>query len=208
MSFLKNFFSQTKKPQGFLGRMMVSSMNSGHAPMAAWGTARLPLLAPKHIVDLGCGGGQNAANLLQKYPASHVTAVDYSEVSVQKAEQKNAAEISGGRCQVLQGDVSALSLDSGSFDLATAFETIYFWPGPLHSFREVFRILKPQGYFLIVNECDGTNPKDQKWVDMIDGMTIYSKSQIMDYLKAAGFSSVEVTHDQKKHWICFLAQKP
>ena len=36
MGFFKDFFSQTKKSEGFLGKMMVSSMNSGHAPMAAW----------------------------------------------------------------------------------------------------------------------------------------------------------------------------
>ena len=207
MSFFKKLFSQTKKPEGVLGKMMVNSMNSGHSPMAAWGTQNLPAITPGSIVDLGCGGGQNAENLLKKYPSAQVTAVDYSEVSVEKTKKKNADAIAKGRCRVLQGDVSALALESETFELATAFETIYFWPGPGKSFREVYRVLKPGSDFLIVNECDGTNPKDQKWVDMIDGMSIYSADQVTEYLKKAGFGSVQVFRNQEKHWICFLAHK-
>ena len=207
MSFFKNLFSQTKKPEGFWGKMMVNSMNSGHSPMAAWGTGNLPELSPRAIVDLGCGGGQNAANLLTRYPSARVTALDYSDVSVDKARQKNSAAIAAGRCRVLRGDVSALALESECFDLATAFETVYFWPGPVESFREVYRVLRSGGDFLIVNECDGTNPKDQKWVDMIDGMRIYPEAQLTAYLKEAGFAGVQVFRNREKHWICFLAHK-
>ena len=207
MNIFKKIFVQTKKPEGFLGKMMVNTMNSGHTPMALWGTQYLPSLNPKHIVDLGCGGGQNAANLLEKYQTAHVTAVDYSEISVAKSRQKNAKAIQENRCEIIQADVSKLSLKDNTYDLATAFETIYFWPGPLVSFKEVYRILKDDGYFLIVNECDGTNPKDQKWLDMIDGMTIYQENEVVDYLKEAGFKDVRVFRDTAKHWICFLAHK-
>ena len=37
--------------------------------------------------------------------------------------------IEAGRCVVKQGDVSALDIADGEYELATAFETIYFWPG-------------------------------------------------------------------------------
>ena len=190
-----------------MGKMMVNSMNSGHSKMAAWGTGNLPAMQPSAIVDLGCGGGQNAENLMKKYPAAKVTAVDYSPVSVAKTQKKNAAAIAKGRCCVMQGDVSALALGNAGFELATAFETVYFWPGPLKSFQEVYRVLKSGGNFLIVNECDGTNEKDQKWVDMIDGMRIYGEAEMVDYLKKAGFDTVKVCHEREKHWISFLAHK-
>ncbi len=45
----------------------------------------------------------------------------------------------------------------GAFDLATAFETVYFWPGLEKCFAEVCRILKPGGTFPICNESDGTD---------------------------------------------------
>ena len=36
MGLFKKFVNQTRKPEGFLGKMMVRSMNSGHAKVADW----------------------------------------------------------------------------------------------------------------------------------------------------------------------------
>ena len=76
MGLFRDFVSQTRKPEGFLGKLMLSGMNSGHAKMADWGFSHLPELQPAQIVDLGCGGGRNAAEMLRKYLSAFVTAVD------------------------------------------------------------------------------------------------------------------------------------
>lgn len=48
--------------------------------------------------------------------------------------------------------VAALPFKDNAYDMATAFETVYFWPDIEKSFAEVRRILKPGATFLIVNE--------------------------------------------------------
>ena len=93
MGLYKNFVSQTRKPEGTLGKMMLNGMNSGHAKMADWGFSHLPDITPAEVTDLGCGGGRNAGELLRKYPKAHVTAVDYSALSVEKARDYNKNEI-------------------------------------------------------------------------------------------------------------------
>lgn len=163
MGLFKNYVIQTRKPEGFLGKMMLGGMNSGHAKLADWGFTHLPEMLPKSAVDLGCGGGRNAGELLKMYPKAHVTAVDYSELSVEKAKEYNKTMIAAGRCEVLQGDVSDLQLPKETFDLATAFETIYFWPGLEKCFAQVAKVLKPGGYFMICNESDGTDPSSLKF---------------------------------------------
>ena len=65
MGLFKNFVSQTRKPEGFLGKMMLKGMNSGHAQLADWGFSHLPKIAPAKAADLGCGGGRNAGELLK-----------------------------------------------------------------------------------------------------------------------------------------------
>ena len=207
MGILKNFFSQTRKPEGFLGKMMLSTMNSGHAKLADWGFTHLPSINPLKAADLGCGGGRNAGELLKKYPQAHVTAVDYSDLSVEKAKKYNRAMISAGRCEVMQGDVSDLHLPAASFDLATAFETIYFWPGLEKCFAEVAKVLKPGGYFMICNESDGTDPTSLKFEKIIDGMKNHTAEEIETALKAAGFSEVRCYHHSSKPWITVLAKK-
>ena len=42
-----------------------------------------------------------------------------------------------------------MPFEDGLFDFATAFETVYFWPGIEHCFSEVYRILKPGGKLLL-----------------------------------------------------------
>lgn len=207
MGLFKKYVSQTRKPEGFLGKMMLSGMNPGHAKLADWGLTHLPPITPAKAVDLGCGGGRNAGALLEKYPDSHVTAIDYSELSVEKAEEYNRDRIAAGRCTVQQGDVSDLRLPAECFDLATAFETVYFWPGLEKCFAQVAKVLKPGGFFLICNESDGTDSAGLKFEKIIDGMKTHTAEQIETALKAAGFSEVESDHHPSKPWITVVARK-
>ena len=207
MGLFKDYVSQTRKPEGFLGKMMLSGMNAGHAKLADWGLTHLPAITPTKAVDLGCGGGRNAGELLKKYPEAYVTAIDYSELSVEKARDYNKVMISAGRCTVEQGDVSDLKLPAEAFDLATAFETIYFWPDLEKCFAQVARVLKPGGYFMICNESDGTDAASLKFEKIIDGMKNHTVEEIEAALLSAGFSEVKSDHHPSKPWITVLARK-
>ncbi len=207
MGLMKNFFSQTAKPEGILGKLMIGSMNPGHAKMADWGIGHLPEMTPAQVVDLGCGGGRNAGALLEKYPTAHLTAVDYSELSVSKAADYNKTMIDAGRCTVRQDDVSNLHLPAETFDLATAFETVYFWPGLEKCFAQVAAVLKPGGYFLVCNESDGTDETSLKFEKIIDKMKVYTAKQIEEAMLAAGFSEVRSDVYPDKPWITVLARK-
>ena len=207
MGIFKNYINQTRKPEGFLGKMMIKGMNPGHAKMADWGMGHLTIPAPETILEIGCGGGRNAGELLKKYPSARVTAVDYSPLSVEQAAEYNKAAISAGRCVVRQGDASALPFENDTFNLATAFETVYFWPGLEACFAEVCRVLKPGGRFMIVNESDGMDESGKKYEQMIDGMKIYTAQQIEAALKSAGFTTAKTDHHEKKPWITVIAEK-
>ena len=207
MGLYKNFVSQTRKPEGILGKMMLKGMNSGHAKVADWGMDHLHNEDAVTILEIGCGGGRNAGELLKRYPESHVTAVDYSGLSVEKASEYNKQSIAAGRCICLQADVSSLPFGEAQFDLATAFETIYFWPGLKACFGEVCRVLKPGGVFLIVNESDGEDEASQKFEKIIDGMKTYTGKQIEEALLEAGFSNIRCDRHESHPWLTVVAEK-
>lgn len=207
MGFLRDFFNQTRKPEGVLGRMMLSSMNTGHAKLADWGFTHLPKITVLKAVDLGCGAGRNAGELLKQYPKAYVTAIDHSALSVEATKAFNREAVDAGRCTVCEGDVSNLELEPDAYDLATAFETVYFWPGLTACFSEVAKVLKKGGLFLICNESDGTDATSLKFEKIIDGMKNYTAEQIEAALLAAGFSEVQYDHHPSKPWITVLARK-
>lgn len=201
-----SFFENTREPKGLGGRLMVSMMNIGHRALAHWGLQYLHPAADAKILDCGCGGGANIKALLRKCPKGIVKGVDYSAVSVEKARKVNRAAIGDGRCVVWQGSVTELIFASKWFDAVTAFETVYFWPDLPQSFREIYRVLKPGGTFLICNECGGDSARDEKWSERIEGMTVYKGTQLRAYLEQAGFYSVQV-HKNERGWLCVLARK-
>lgn len=200
-----SFFDNTRRPEGLGGKLMVSMMNVGHRSLAHWGMRFLPLSPDARVLDCGCGGGANMRKLLRKCPRGVVKGIDYSPLSVEKARRLNAAAISDGRCTVCQGSVENILFASGWFDAVTAFETVYFWPDPARCFREVCRVLKPGGTFLICNEC-GDEASGAKWEKRIDGMTVYTAAQLKALLKQAGFGEVQI-HSNRMGWLCVTGRK-
>ena len=64
MGLLSKVFSNTRKPEGLFGRLMVAGMDGGsHAAMATWGLKKIDIPQTGEILDIGCGGGANIARL-------------------------------------------------------------------------------------------------------------------------------------------------
>lgn len=208
MGLLNKIFRNARKPEGLIGRLMVSGMNgSAHAALAKWGLQFIHIPSCAHVLDIGCGGGGNIARMLKVCPEGHVTGIDYSPVSVAKSTSFNKKAIGDGRARVLEGNVARLPFEENAFDVVTAFETIYFWPSIEDSFREVLRVLKPGGQFMIVNEADGIGGDNKKWEKIVGGMHTYTAQEQELHLTNVGFVQVEIHHDAEKHRLCVIASK-
>ncbi len=201
------FYQNTRKPVGFGGTIMVRLMNICHSPIASWGFSKLSMRDNLNILDIGCGGGKNIATWLRKSKNSHVTGLDYSEVSVDESSKKNKWAIKRNRCEILRGNVAEMPFSDNTFDCVSAFETIYFWPGLEECFTEVNRVLKHGGIFMVCNGSDGENESDEKWVNIIEGMSVYNEDQLHSALEKAGFYKIKCYINTEKHWLCIFAKK-
>lgn len=200
---IKGFLKNCRRPEGFFGRLILHGMNSGHASLSRWALAQVNLAADTRSLDLGCGGGANLSRLLRMCPRGLAAGLDHSPESVTLSRRKNRREL-GRRCIVIQGDVAALPWSDGCFDLVTAFETVYFWPDLQAAFREVLRVLRPGGRFLLA--CEMADPSSSTiWTRHSEGMTIYGGPDLKARLEAAGFSRVRLA--ERGTWCCLEAQK-
>ena len=184
------FFSNMRKPEGKLGNIQLKSMNKEHTPVSLWGLKHLNISPDDVILDIGCGGGMNINRMAQG--AKKVYGVDYSIESVNLSKEVNEDLIKEGRVEVHEGNVMDLPFEDNSFDIVTAFETVYFWPDIVKSFGEVKRVLKPGGMFLIGCEANGTNNLAMKFFDKVVDMTFYEDNDLVGFLKSNGFKEITV----------------
>lgn len=94
--------------------------------------------------------------------------------------------------EVLEGNVQSLPFDDNSFDIVTAFETIYFWPDIEKCFGEVKRVLKPGGIFLIGMESNGSDNLVMKVSEKLIDMTVYNDDEVSQFLKNNDYSEITV----------------
>lgn len=195
-----------EKPQGEDGFKLLDRMNGGrHEELAFWGLSFLSVAETDKVLDIGCGGGANIERLLALTPQGHVSGIDYSPVSVQKSSDHNAQAIEEGRCDVREGNSSDLPYPDASFDVATAFETTYYWDLPT-AFPEVRRVLKPGGLFLVCNEDDGYDAEALELAEKIPGMVMHTPEFLEDALVKAGFTIVTSQHIREKGHLAIVAK--
>ena len=182
------FFDNMRKPKGKLGNIQLKSMDKEHTPVSLWGLKHLDIKPDDIVLDIGCGGGININRMAKK--AKMVYCVDYSIESVNLSREVNHQEIYDGKVKVVEGNVAKLPFEDNTFDIVTAFETIYFWPDIEKCFGEVKRVLKPGGTFLIGMESNGSDNLIMKfWKRFID-MELYTDEEISSFLRNNNYSEI------------------
>lgn len=202
------FAGNPANPEGEAGRAMLARMNTGnHEALAQWGLAHVPFAAGMEALDIGCGGGANLARLLERISQGRVHGIDVSPLSVEVSRRFNAQAIEEGHCTVELGDAGSLPFEDGSFDVVTAFETVYFWPDLPTALREVARVLKPGGAFLVCNEANGSRAADYELAAAIEGMTMYTALDLRGFMEEAGLTVGVVDDEQDTGRVCVLARR-
>jgi len=136
----------------------------------------LPFLTkkpPAKVFDLGCGIGRHTV-----YFASlgyDVVAFDIEEDAVKRT--KDWLKKEGLKAEVYQGKMTEIDQPDSCFDLVLAFNVIYhaFKPDIETTIKNIYRILKPGGYFFGTML---TKDKDQPFRDktgVIDEQTLIKK---------------------------------
>lgn len=198
--------TQCMKPHGEEGVETIKNMNENHKPISEFAFECVDVGINDRILDIGCGGGVNIEKFL-KLTANNVDGLDYSEISVKESTKRNQKAIDDKRCRIIKADVSKMPIDDGLYNLVSAFETVYFWPDIANTFKEVSRIIKPGGQFMIAQGTDGNHPDDEKWLNSVEGMAVYTASELEKYLLDAGFDSVESFKKENDYILIVIAKK-
>jgi ubiquinone/menaquinone biosynthesis C-methylase UbiE len=83
------------------------------------------------------------------FPHLRIIAVDIADDMVKIASTNLSSLDFGERVEFRQGDVQALPFDDNAVDFVVSTFSLHHWSEPSHSLKEIHRVLKTGGQFLI-----------------------------------------------------------
>ncbi len=143
------------------------------------------------VLVVGAGTGRN----LRLYPAGvRVVATDVSLLMLERARRRAAELPMDVRFEV--ADVQALPYADASFDTVVATCVFCSVPDPVRGFRELRRVVRPDGQLLFIEHVRPSNPVLGKLADVASIMTVRLMGPAMnrrteENMAAAGLRIVE-----------------
>jgi len=197
------------KPQGTYGKQMLRDMNEHHASVTEWGLSFLDISDDATVLDIGCGGGATLKRLAECSSKGRIYGIDYSNVSVQESIAFNKELVDAGKMEILSGSVESMPFPDSTFDGITTVESFYFWPDPEQNLKEVRRILKKDGVFLLIADIYGGYDLDEHAKENIRKYNLYNPSpeEFERLFCNAGFSNVTIHLKDETSWICVEGRK-
>jgi SAM-dependent methyltransferase len=215
MSLGTRLLRQCSHPSGWLGRVTLWRMNLSHSRVTEWGLHYVSIRPSDTVLDIGCGGGRTVARLATIASEGKVFGIDLSEESVAAARKTNRRLVENGRVDIRPASVSHLPFDDDTFDVVTAVETHYYWPDLVSDLREIRRVLKPGGTFVIIAEAY----RGGKYDRLLQRLDVLARRGVMKYAHLtvaehrelfvdAGYAGIEVVENYDKGWLCARGRKP
>lgn len=149
----------------------------------------LPAVQAQRVLDLGCGTGYFASYLQQHYPQSMLLGLDLAEGMASYASQHHHADA------WLCADAEQLPLCDNAVDVIFSSLAIQWCEDNQALFAEIYRTLKPGGYFVFSTLGPNTlHELRRAWLaadNYIHVNRFASQATLTQAMTAAGFNSDE-----------------
>jgi len=148
-----------------------------------------------HILEVGVGTGKN----FNYYPvAAQITAIDLSPEMLKQAEYKKTRKAVTVSLNLM--DVQSLIYADNSFDVVIASFVFCSVASPSKGLKELYRVCKPGGQVLLLEQVASTKPLLSKLMNLINPIIrLVMGSNInrstIKHIKSAGFSLVNIDGD-------------
>lgn len=165
----------------------------------------LPHLHPGlDLLDVGCGPGNITLDLASRVSPGRVTGLDAApEVIAVASAERDRRGVTGVRFGT--GDVYALDLADGSFDVVHAHQLLQHLSDPVAALREMRRVVRPDG-LVAARDSDYAamawaplDPRLDRWLDLYHRITRKNRAEadagrhLLGWARRAGFAEVTAT---------------
>ena len=161
-----------------------------------------------NVLDIGCGVGGIDILLVNTHGAASVVGIDLEPELVTRGTERVAAAGLGQRIDLRVVTEGPLPFDSATFDVVFTKDSLVHIPDKPTVFAEVWRVLKPGGWFIASDWLrGGTGPYSPEMLEYfrLEGLT-YNMATLQETgqtLSSAGFVDVELR--DRNEWYRDLA---
>jgi sterol 24-C-methyltransferase len=163
-----------------------------------WLALQLGLEPGMRVLDVGCGVGGPMRNIA-RFSGANVIGINNNAYQVSRLAELNAVYRMEG-CRALQGDFMAMPFSDCSMDAAYAIEATVHAPDLAQCYREVLRVLRPEGPFATYEWCmtqkydaaDDLHNRLKRCIEIGNG--IVNIGTTVDAVRAAGEAGFELLH--------------
>ena len=95
---------------------------------------------------------------------------------------------------LVEASVEKLPFADNAFDKIITVESFYFWPDPAENLKEVYRVLKEQGTFLLVADIYQKEDLPEQVRENIQRFHLFNPTpeEFRELLENAGFEEVRI----------------
>jgi ubiquinone/menaquinone biosynthesis C-methylase UbiE len=141
--------------------------------------------SPSDILDVGCGTGRLLEAAARRWGEARLVGIDLSPKMVAEARRKHEAD---ARFTFTQADASALPVETATVDVVLSTMSFHHWADQALGIREVARVLRPDGYFVLADVDAPLLFLLRPVVQWFDHATFRSPDEIEQLLVQAGLS--------------------
>jgi len=150
----------------------------------------LDYLQSGKLLDVGCASGY-FLNIMQKSSMLDVTGVELSPIASQKARDDFGVN-------VFTGDLLSVNFPDEQYDVVTMWNVLEHVYYPVDTICEVWRILKPGGYFVVrvpYPKSVAAKVFGKFWagLDLPRHLFLFPKNVLIKMAEEAGFSTIKTT---------------
>jgi ubiquinone/menaquinone biosynthesis C-methylase UbiE len=110
----------------------------------------LELEGDERIIDIACGTGELAWQMLEKWPNLDIVGVDISPKMLGQARAKDAKR----RVEWVEAAVAELPFAENEFDCVLCANSFHCFSEPEKALLEFRRVVRPDGQLVLVDWCD------------------------------------------------------